>query len=94
MTRWTALLLASHGTADKTMASTPTRATEASATKWPRLVRKTAMIRMGKSSPTAPAANMYRPNWPSSMSLSLKMGSRVPRAVVVSASPTGTKSLM
>ena len=33
----------------------PTRATEASATKWPRWVRKTAMIRIGNSSPTAPA---------------------------------------
>ena len=58
--------------------------------KWPRRVRKTAMIKMGKSSPTAPAANTYRPNWPPSMSLSRKMGSSVPRAVVVSASPTGT----
>ena len=48
------------------------------------------MIRMGNSSPTAPAAKMYSPNRPPSMSLSRKMGSSVPSAVVVSASPTGT----
>ena len=48
------------------------------------------MIRIGNSSPTAPAANTYRPNWPASMSLSRRMGSSVPSAVVVSASPTGT----
>ena len=58
--------------------------------KWPRWVRKTAMIRIGKSSPTAPAAYTYRPNRPPSMSLSRRMGSSVPSAVVVSASPTGT----
>src|SRR5437016_4096587 len=56
MIRCTVLLLASQGAADRTMASAPTRATEASAMKLPRSVRKTAMIRMGNSSPTAPAA--------------------------------------
>ena len=50
------------------------------------------MATMGKSSPTAPAASTYRPNWPESMSLSCRMGSSVPSAVVVSASPIGTKS--
>jgi hypothetical protein len=89
MIRRTVPLPASHGTTDSAMASTPTRATEASATKCPRLVRNTAMIRMGNSSPTAPAAYTYRPNCPPSMSLSRRMGSRVPSAVVVSARPTG-----
>jgi len=50
------------------------------------------MAMMGKSSPTAPAASTYRPNLPLSMSLSCRIGSRVPSAVVVSASPMGTKS--
>ena len=72
------------------MASTPTRATEASAMKFPRSVRNSEMIRMGNSSPVAPAANTYWPNEPPSMSLSRKMGSSVPSAVVVSASPIGT----
>ena len=48
------------------------------------------MIKMGNSSPTAPAANTYRPNCPPSISLSRRIGSSVPRAVVVNASPTGT----
>ena len=48
------------------------------------------MIRIGKSSPTAPAANTCRPKLPPSMSLSRRIGSSVPSAVVVSASPTGT----
>jgi hypothetical protein len=48
------------------------------------------MIRMGNSSPAAPAAYTYWPNGPPSMSLSRRMGSRVPSAVVVRASPTGT----
>src|SRR5689334_22672334 len=68
MIRCTVLLLASQGAADRTMASAPTRATEASAMKLPRSVRKTAMIRMGNSSPTAPAAYTYWPNGPPSMS--------------------------
>ena len=55
MTRCSARLRVSWGAADKAMARTPTRATEASATKWPRWVRKMAMIRMGNSSPTVPA---------------------------------------
>ena len=90
MIRCTVLLLASRGTADRARASTPTSATEASAMKWPRWVRKMAMIRIGKSSPTAPAAYTYWPNEPASKSLSRRMGSSVPSAVVVSARPTGT----
>lgn len=43
----------------------------------PRLPRNTAMIKMGNSSPTAPAANTYRPNCPPSMSLSRRIGSSV-----------------
>jgi len=90
MIRCTAGFLASHGTALRITASTPTRATEASATKCPRLVRNTATITIGKSSPTAPAANTYRPKSPESIRLSRRIGSSVPSAVVVSASPTGT----
>ena len=50
------------------------------------------MATMGNSSPTAPAASTYRPNLPRSMSLSCRIGSKVPSAVVVSARPIGTKS--
>lgn len=74
------------------MATSPTARIEPIATRSPRLVRKFEMATMGKSSPTAPAASTYRPNWPESMSLSCRMGSGVPSAVVVSASPIGTKS--
>jgi hypothetical protein len=90
MMRRAAVLLASHGTSDKTMARTPTKMTEISATKLPRLPRNTAMIRIGNSSPTAPAANTLRPSLPPSIPLSRRIGSSVPSAVVVSASPTGT----
>ena len=48
------------------------------------------MTTMGNSSPTAPAAYTYSPNRPPSMSLSRRIGSSVPSAVVVRASPTGT----
>ena len=48
------------------------------------------MIRIGNSSPTAPADSTYRPNWPASMSLARRIGSSVPSAVVVSARATGT----
>ena len=48
------------------------------------------MATIGNSSPTAPAANTYRPKSPPSMPLSCKIGSSVPSAVVVSASATGT----
>ncbi len=74
------------------IAATPTAMIEAIATNSPRLVRKTEIATMGKSSPTAPAARTYRPNSPESMSLSCRMGSSVPSAVVVRASPIGTKS--
>ena len=57
-----------------------------------RWVRNSAIATMGNSSPTAPAARTYGPNRPESMSLSCRMGSSVPSAVVVRASPTGTKS--
>ena len=50
------------------------------------------MPTMGKNSPTAPAGMMNRPSGPSSMSLSRKIGNKVPSAVVVSASATGTKA--
>ena len=50
------------------------------------------MATIGNSSPTAPAASTYRPNLPASISLSCRIGSSVPSAVVVRASPIGTKS--
>ena len=50
------------------------------------------MPTIGRNSPTAPAGMMNRPSEPPSMSLSRRMGSRVPSAVVVSASATGTKA--
>ena len=40
---------------------------------------------MGSSSPTAPAAKTNRPNVPASMCWSRRIGSSVPRAVVVNA---------
>ena len=51
-----------------------------------------AMPTMGKNSPTAPAGMISRPSGPPSMSLSRRIGSKVPSAVVVSASATGTKA--
>ena len=54
--------------------------------------RKTAMPTIGKNSPTAPAGMMNRPSGPPSMSLSRRIGSSVPSAVVVSARATGTKA--
>ena len=43
----------------------------------------------GPISPTAPAANTYRPKRPSSMWWSRRIGSKVPSAVVVSPIATG-----
>ncbi len=43
------------------------------------------MARIGQSSPAAPAAKVKRPNAPSSMTFSRRIGSSVPRAVVVTA---------
>ena len=74
------------------MATRPTARIDAIATNSPRRVRNSEMATIGKSSPTAPAASTYRPNSPESMSLSCRMGSSVPSAVVVRASPIGTKS--
>ena len=50
------------------------------------------MAMIGSSSPTAPAAKMYRPNLPVNMCWSRRIGSRVPSAVVVNAIDTGTKA--
>ena len=50
------------------------------------------MPTIGRNSPTAPAGMMYLPSEPSSMSLSRRIGSSVPSAVVVSAIATGTKA--
>src|SRR5215469_15882006 len=57
-----------------------------------RLVRKIEIATIGNNSPTAPAASTYLPKSPDSMSASCRIGSSVPSAVVVSASPMGTKS--
>ena len=50
------------------------------------------MPTIGRNSPAAPAGMRYRPIGPLSMSLSRRIGSNVPSAVVVSASATGTKA--
>jgi hypothetical protein len=56
-TRCTVRRAASRGMKVSASAMTPTRATEASATKWPRWVRNTEIAIVGSSSPTAPAAS-------------------------------------
>ena len=56
------------------------------------LPRNTAIARIGKSSPTAPAANKYRPNRPPSMPLVPQDRQQRPSAVVVSASATGANA--
>ena len=50
------------------------------------------MAKMGRNSPTAPAAMMNPPKRPSSIRLSRKMGSRVPSAVVVRPIAIGTNA--
>ncbi len=50
------------------------------------------MPTIGRNSPTAPAGRMYRPKEPESMSLSRRMGSSAPNAVVVRPSATGTNA--
>ena len=66
-------------------ASTPTATSESSPTNLLFAPRKMATATIGRNSPTAPAAIMKRPKRPPSMSLSRRIGSSVPRAVVVSA---------
>ena len=73
-------------------AAATTASSEPIATNWLRLVRNSEIATIGNSSPTAPAARMYRPNRPWSISLSCRIGSSVPSAVVVRARPIGTKS--
>ncbi len=76
-----------------TASSSPAKSTvriDTTAEMSPRLVRNSEITRIGSSSPAAPAASTYLPNRPGSRSLSLSIGSRVPSAVVVSASPIGT----
>ena len=50
------------------------------------------MATIGKNSPTAPAATIRSLNALPSISFSRRIGSRIPRAVVVSASDTGTNA--
>ncbi len=95
--RWPCLMIAlslaspiSLGAMASKAAAAQTTRMEIAAPNSPRLVRNSEIPRIGNSSPAAPAASTYRPKSPASMSLSLSMGSNVPSAVVVSASPIGT----
>jgi hypothetical protein len=92
MTAWSLSVPTTRGSKVSRRAATHTAAIEITAANSSRPVRKSEMARIGSSSPTAPAASTYRPNFPASMSLSCRIGSKVPRAVVVRASPMGTKS--
>ena len=58
----------------------------------PFVPRKIAIPTTGRNSPTAPAARMFGPSVPPSMSFSRRIGSNVPSAVVVIPSATGTKA--
>ena len=80
------------GACVSTRANTPTAQSEISPRNSPFAPRKMAIATTGRNSPTAPAARMYEPNRPRSMSLSRRVGNRVPSAVVVSPSATGTNA--